>query len=109
MENLVFHDVDNCRYGFIDYVTPAGLQPKLVTGPRFYDQNRNADPTFTQRSMIAHVELAFDNFVFLGPTALTINRLAPTVAIPTGDAYVGAIGTTFSAVSFDVATGEFRT
>jgi autotransporter-associated beta strand protein len=108
IEALVFHDVDAAKYGFVNYVTPASAQPPLIGGPLFYDMNRNADPTFKQRSMISHIELAFDNFVVLGSGALAVNKLTPTVAVPTASTYVGAVGTSVGQVFFDVATGQFR-
>jgi hypothetical protein len=110
IENLVFHDVDNALYGFINYVTPLTVTPTLVTGLQIYNRDPNADPTFTQRSMIAHIQLGFDNFVILPNGALSITKLPPQngVNITTASSYTGAIGTTVTQEVFDVTTGEFR-
>ncbi len=72
---------------FVNYVTPASAQPTLTGGPRFYNKDRNADPTFMQRSMIRGIELGFDNYVSLGAATLTVNKLPPSTPVPTTSTY----------------------
>jgi hypothetical protein len=71
IERLVYHDYDSANRSFVNYVTPATIQPVVVIDTYgfalFYSVNPTpgANNAWAQRSMIRRMRISFSDFVFV--------------------------------------------
>jgi hypothetical protein len=104
VEQVVFHDLDNPAFGFVDYGTVGGTTtPVKIIGPIAYYAQDVGEGTANnvvlgqvatgQKSIIRQIQMTFDGFVYIASGAFDLEKVngpgtsGPVTLVPTASSY----------------------
>ncbi|MFQ3650072.1 MAG: hypothetical protein SNJ75_07040, partial [Gemmataceae bacterium] len=103
IEPLVWHDYDASARGFVNYARPSSLTPTLVGGVRLLAGTDSVLQTnsYTQASMARLARVSFDNYVSIGSSAMTVQRVGSAFNDTAIDTSVTTISSQVGSIFFN--------
>jgi hypothetical protein len=104
VENLIYHDLDNSALGYVAYGTASSTPPHVVGSIHYYAADPSEGTATTgQKSVIRHIQVTYDSFVYLVNGAVDLEKING----PGANGANGMVTTTATSATYNPANGQY--